>query len=468
MLKMSIYRQKIALIAVSAVVLCAIFIPAINGYIDESRANDGNSAYYLNFGRNLTRYPVSTTKLLSIHLVGDGSPVIIDDPVTFYLDHPPGLSWAVATALEIKSLVWESASSISFARWVSVLPSIGIALMVLWLAMQEFGVAVGAISLVGFITSPVFFSHGVVINFEPLCCALMLAGYLTRNPLAMIPSLLTDWPAYFLLLAQSYREERQLLRKKAALYLFVGLISGLAVIFYHQLVVHQPSFFISFIIGSFRPQGAFSRILHWSTGTKPFFELVSHNFGWLNLLILAFGVFQWLKNFRNLSNLYYLALSFVFVTALNVILFLPWALEHSFWTYYLIVPIAVSWITLWQHLPKKWWIVVPVVLCLAKAYFPYKSLIADSPTRFAEQQCPILLKKPMVPIYTDQPSIYFGHGYVARWYFDQPVKKLADLTSADCTLGCIWISDHPLVEGDSLKKKSSCNYANIWIDELNP
>jgi len=452
-----------------------LFIFAARDTFQDDRPNDTTSAYYLCYGRNINRYSIATTKLLNIDLVGhEGKPLFGEGPVTFYRDHPPLLTWSVALALKVKDIFASSGSDLIAARMVNILASIGILLLTMHVCRKAFGTSSAIIAGIAILSCPIFFSHGVVVNFEPLCCCLILLGFMGTSPFLFLPALLADWPAFFALPVYSYFELKEGNWKRAFIALLMGFFIGAGTLVTYGYLTGHPQFALSFIksTASFETERYVFHTAELFQEARAIARLmVVMNFGFLNCLVVLIACSHWLKNHSTLNKAQMIGLSSVIVTVTNIVLFHSWAAGHSFWSYYLLPAVAIAYADLIQK--KHLRVVLILFLGLNLLYSGnlfVKQLLRHSPRSSAEEKAPLLLDTTSEPIFTDNRHVYFGHGYVARWYFDRPLEVVPSPYSSSVRNSCseqpcIWISENnsPIWSRKDFDVWGTGRFGNVYI-----
>jgi hypothetical protein len=433
-----------------------LFLISARSTYQDDRPNDTTSAYYACYGRNLIRYPVSATRLLNIDLVSPEMKTIFPDkPVSYYLDHPPLLTWSVALAMKIKGLLAPSGSDLLAARLVNILASLGSMLILLSVCQRAFGSTSALFAGAALLSCPIFLAHGIVVNFEPLCTFLILLGFLGQHPLLFVPALLADWPAYFALPAYAFFKQAAGNRSQAILALAVGFVLGAGILLAYGYAIGSLKYPLTFIKGT----AAFEAdryLNHYSQLLKEARAIIRimviANFGPLNCLVVFIGCIHWLKNLPRLNNAQIIGISSVFVTVTNIVLFHSWAAGHTFWSYYLLPAIVIAYADLARRQASRR--VLGLCLCasiLYSAFLYIRQLPINSPRSSVEEKNPLLLTGASSPLFTDNRHAYFGHGYVARWYFDRPLTfaptPLASVVTDSCAeQPCIWLKENQEVD----------------------
>jgi 4-amino-4-deoxy-L-arabinose transferase-like glycosyltransferase len=413
--------------------------------------NDANSAYYLCFARNILRYPLATTGLINSHLVGPGAaPVFSGFKTTrYYADHPPLLVWLSAITLKLSGRV-----SVRAARWVSILSSLVLAFLLLWGSSQAAGWPGILVSFLAISAMPVFWTHGLVVNFEPLTCSLMVASVILFSKVIQTGgvfwkscfyavwglALLADWPAYFLaapfalffLMGKKWKD----LASISAFSIFVYL----AINFYYGYRIADWSFPLHFFNSAFS-QPAFANVAyHWGN-----WAFLSLNYARMNYTpgLMAIGVLYLYARLVGANNRTFdsffldrndlIIFSMSFCAVLNLILFKPWAVNHSFWTYYLLPFLALAPLDLFRQFPVKWKnyglsvLLIFLVLNAGTAVKNYRYLREVRKTDYSDyrEAFSYLASTSTVLVAADETP-YFGQGYTLRWYVDKPLISIPD------------------------------------------
>jgi len=470
-----VHHKNIPLLVVFFLVAVPLFLLAARTTYQDDRANDSTSAYYLCYARNINRYPASLTKLLNVDLVGpQGKAIFKDQPVGFYLDHPPLLTWTVAAVLNLKGFLAPRVPDVLAGRMVSIMASIGILLMTLQLCQRGLGTAPALMAGLAILSCPVFLSHGLVVNFEPLCCCLILAGCLGESRLLFLPALLADWPAFFALPVLALFELKGGLRRRACLTLGVGLFTGVAILFLYGYLSGQADFARGLIHGVASSESGLYRSRQSSLlqqATVVVRTMLCTNFGPLNCLVVLVGCIGWLKNFRSLNRAQLVGISCVAVTLLNIVLFHSWATQHTFWSYYLLPAVAIAYADLARRRSAR----LPLALCLGASLLYsgdlyLKHLLIPAYGSSAEQRAPVLLNPQPLPVFTDTRHAFWGHGYVARWYFDRPLEFASSpvdpSVAASCSdRPCIWLAENQgaVLPRELFKVYQQGHFGNVYL-----
>lgn len=468
--------KKFGLLGIFGLATLSLFILAARSQFQDDRPNDTTSAYYLSYARNLNRHPIATTRLLNIDLVGpEGSPIFGDRPAGFYRDHPPLLTWAVALALQIKIHIAADASDLLAGRAVSIIASLVTLLTTMWLCARSLGTIPAIAAGLAMLSCPVFLSHGLVVNFEPLCCALIMLGF-TGGTLRFLPALLTDWPAFFALPVYSFLRRDHRRWGAVLMALATCLLTGSIILVANSVLSGDRDFFLRFVGGVV--SGETRQYLIRGAGVLEEAKavirtMVFSNFGLLNCLIVLMGMVHWLRHLTNLSQVQKIALTSVCVTVLNVVLFHSWAAEHSFWTYYLLPAVAIAYADLLSAGTK--WLRALLLVCLAASLYHsadayLKQLLIKRPLSSAEEKCPLLLAPKSYPLFTNTRSAYIGHGYVARWYFDRPLHFVSSahdpLIKQLCSgTPCLWLAQDqpPPLPAEQFHIQQQGSFANVFL-----
>lgn len=439
----------------------------VDDFVD-LRPNDSTSAYYLSYGKNLLRYPLSITRgLNSDRLSSDGASLMINQKEApgFYLDHPPGLTWMVALFLKLPL----GKSEIIRGRWVSASATLVSLMCIMYLAFLYQGVLAATIAGLTFTSLPMVYHHGTVINFEPLTMCWMLLACVFRTRIFRILGYLTDWPAYFLTPARElwavifHRRVVSVSLKEVLLTFLVGI----GLLTSYGKLSGNSEHMMSFIRGPVDiAVSSKDSSLNLLSFAKRILIQLRGNFTPLMCFILALCtcIALWKRNF---SDYWGVILSFIVVTFFNVILFPTWAVEHSFWTYFLIPSISLAAPTLlYNEIPRTFrvlgGILLSVSLASAGAYcyqflsFQMSDAVEHS---YARRACPLLNFKPEL-ILSDVRSIYFGHGYVFRWYWDRPFT-FTESPSCDGKAQCVVLTNTTSRGALGGLKTEECQFANL-------
>jgi hypothetical protein len=152
------------------------------------------------------------------------------------------------------------------------------------------------------------------------------------------------------------------------------------------------------------------------------------------------------------------------MTFFNVVLFFSWSVDHSFWTYYLLVPIAFGWAEIFSKLAR-----VPLGRTVSVIWFFFHfphwsdSFATRAQIKTLEEKCPELLRQDQRRLFTDTDASLYGHGYAARWYLDRKATVIPlDALKDPGMKNSIFISTHP-TQVDGVELISVCQYGNIWI-----
>jgi hypothetical protein len=154
---------------VAAALLLAVYAAGLSRDINEpwNGLHDWNGAFYSQLSRNFLRYPWSAHHGLPLVAVGEVAP---PRQRSIYPTHPPGLVWILAIPF---ALVGES-------EWIARATAIAASLLAMALLMAAVARSRGwpLALLTGFAYAilPMTVYYGRMVNHEPYCLALMLAG----------------------------------------------------------------------------------------------------------------------------------------------------------------------------------------------------------------------------------------------------------------------------------------------------
>jgi len=332
--------------AVAALVCAARAWNTLNPFI----ANDLSTVAYARYADNLLRYPLSATRGLMANLVGDTpAPFVAGTSPTFYSDHPSGLIWV--TAVLERAFV---ADPVIAVRLTGILASIGTGAALLAFVCQRVTVlpALGTIAVLS--TLNLFWEHAVVGQFEQITAFFMVGAviaflaYLRRPTGARLAAaallwaagMLCDWPAY--LLGAPFAIALLARRWWGTLAFFTALGAvTMAVVFGHLILAGAGISITRFFYGTFHDVMKKTPYL----GTlPPIVSLIVRAFWWWALfLVLPFATLvRRAAPSRDMRELRFVFLAFMFAGLANELLFNQWAQEHSFWSYYLIPAVCVG------------------------------------------------------------------------------------------------------------------------------
>jgi len=411
--------------------------------------NDVNSGWYLNYGRNLNRYPFSITHFMNVDLVGPYAEPLMkgSNEIGFYTNHPPLLTWATAAFLKI------GGENVKIARLTSIISSSISGALLTFFAIEFVGIWGGIFMFFGLMNTPVFWHHGFVINFEPLCLASILLfwyallknqkSYYLLGSSFLVLGCLSDWPFYFVLpfvlcLLVNNRKEYFW----AGIYLVISTIlfiltvkiysyfpSNYSLIKYfdssEEFLLNKTKEFITFFPRSdFMTQlrGMMTRFV------QNFF--ISVNFFFPFFIIFITTTKQILKEKAEWRML---LISLLGVFALNMYLFRAHSSTHSFWSYYFVAPLALGYALTFKFLfsfqgmkRKLGKLIVFGFICLAFYNFIY---IQGQLWAFNVEPAYVNeyreLKMSKIRLWAHNEEVWRGHGFIDRWYWDMPLLPLS-------------------------------------------
>jgi glycosyltransferase involved in cell wall biosynthesis len=422
-----------------------------------SLPNDTNSAYYIGYARNLVRYPLSVTRGLNVDRVEEAGKLLhaSDTVETQYKTHPPLLTWATAIFYGLGETV-KSGRGVSI--FGSLLTILGLAYLLFQIHKSWFAAALVAPLL---FCIRVFVEHGVVVNFEPLCAGLSILllslfyrKQTSRNVLltlalfAVFPlALLSDWPAYLMMPAAGYCMLRfhgfKSLMKTAAA--SVAVLA--AIVLYYMLAGHQPGITGALIQGVLKTHmnpGAVVIFDSWPVAFKKMGGNFLYNFGTALTLLIAACVPLLMLLSRKIPQVWPPILFLTLGACLNMVLFKQWAADHSFWSYYFIAPAVLVVVSVFQLAANR--ISKPplrraFIASIALALVFVASRRVDDVWRKAHGTPAYvavierLKTDPGLRLHAPDNSVYFGNGYVERYYFDRqlfPGDLHATLSTGSC------------------------------------
>lgn len=313
-------------------------------------ANDFNTVVFAEFARNLLRYPLSATHGLMANLVGNPPAAFIaGNRPTFYSDHPSGLVWLIAL---INRLV--VADPVIATRLTSIVASIGTGAALLAFVCRR----VSPLPVIGMVfvllTLNLYWEHAVVGEFEPVAAFFMVGaaiaflgylrqpttGRLAATALLWAVGMLCDWPAY--LLGGPFAAALFYRRWWGTLAFFTALgVATMAIVYAHLAlggtgVSATASFYSTF-------HNTINKSPYLET-LPPIFWLMVRAFWWWTLfLILPFlALFRRTETSKEMRELRFVFLAFMFAGVGNDLLFNQWAQWHSFWSYYLIPAVCIG------------------------------------------------------------------------------------------------------------------------------
>jgi len=332
--------------AVAAVACAARTWNTLNPFI----ANDICTVAYARFADNLLRYPLSATHGLMANLVGaTPTPFIAGTSPTFYSDHPAGLIWV--TAVLERAL---AADPVIAARLTGILASIGTGAVLIAFVCRRVSVlpAVGMIAVL--FTLNLFWEHAVVGNFEPITAFFMVGatiaflahlrqptgGRLAAAALLWAAGMLCDWPAY--LLGAPFAVALLARRWWGTLAFFTALGAAIMAVVFGHLIIGGAGFSITrFFYGTFHDV---MKTTPYLKTLPPIVSLIVRAFWWWALFLvlpLATLISRTAPD-RDMRELRFVFLAFLFAGLANELLFNQWAQEHSFWSYYFIPAVCVG------------------------------------------------------------------------------------------------------------------------------
>ena len=308
--------------------------------------NDGDSILFLSYVKNLNVCPISTSKLLMIDAISNNcSSLIRSQDFSFYSDHPSGF-------IIILSFFYRFGfHSLTSMRFISVVVSSLIVLVLYKFCAKYRGPKFGLSVAIGFAITPLFVFHSLVIHifsWTELWSVVLGTLYVREisRPnkktkllftIFLILGFTIDWPIFILagvLLVISVSMKRFDL---AALLVTCSL----------------PAYFMIRIwisIGNSSKQAGFIEQLVDSIGRGekisslaliPIYFMKAHFLGVLGIISFIYFA-QRAKTYMLKDPILLLGAILLAQGLLNVILFLPWASSHIYWTYFMIPTSAIG------------------------------------------------------------------------------------------------------------------------------
>ena len=398
--------------------------------------NDGDSILFFSYVQNLVNCPIEISKLLMVDALSKNCLNIVDSQgYTYYTDHPSGF-------LILLSFFYRAGfESLSSMRWISIAVSFSIALIVYLYSLKHKSRKFGSFVILGFLLTPLFLFHAFIIHiftwaqFFSLLIAITFVEEVLRpqrhKRILLFSFLLVgftiDWPVFVLAGVISVFAIWFKRINLAIMVLIFSVVSYILVrlwIYSSNTVTQQG---ISELLESLgRSESLGSLIL------IPIYFLKAHFLGLFGVLALLYFAHKSKKSWRA-DPVIVLGLILLTQGVLNVVLFLPWAASHIYWTYFLVPPSVIGLGLLLEEISKKWVNVKMLVamLALLTALYSYVWWVKDyqsQPISFSSYfQTNGLPEDWLISdsrLYTFDKNIYIGQSAKVRLLLDKKFEIL--------------------------------------------
>lgn len=421
--------------------------------------NDANTAYYVSYARNLLRYPSHIHHFMNLDGVGETYQPLLSAQTSssYYVDHPMGLIWLAAVSMKVFG------STLIAGRLVSILASVGILFLIVQWAFLAFGGTSAVIAGISVFLMPIFWGHGMVLNFEPLTCFWILLSlfyfskyFENQKPrdfkfavIFWVLGMVTDWPAYFVGLPVAYvMIKRKEFLRLTGLFL-LSIVTLVCTLGYFQIQSGDMGVFKQLFGHSYHLLAGDNVIIvsdPWLIAMKKVVGHAIRNFGFsIFYLFPIFTALVFLKDIRSKVpfRFQFLLASMAVIGTLNIVLFKQWAADRPFWSYYFLPFFALAMAVLigikkdhkYEHRMAMSAFAV-LLLLNGPGFFKktYQQLDTwkQSPSLSA---LPVIadLLKPGNRMITFDKVTYFGVGYIARWYLDRPLLDGMEIVNGQKT-----------------------------------
>lgn len=420
--------------------------------------NDGDTPLYTSYALNLINCPIGVSHGLMVNALGDACvPILTSHPYNYYLDHPPGMVWILA------SIIGLGKEPLLFARFTTCALSIGIIIVSARFALQELGLFASIGVFVSTFFIPIFWFHAVSVNLNQaalLLSVLTVVSFIkydkSSNNLWLSVFLIffgigaiIDWPTFFLVgpLVGYLLFKRRL--SVAMFFLFESIVIFLLILMLHQSMPMSNNMIfdpLHFVQKSLAPEGAmllmpFSDAIRLSV--KWTFQVFQYSITFLVALLLMTFIESPLKNIEYV--LFFVA-SFVFQAFLNVVLFSQWAATHNYWTYYLIPSILLAAALLFNYLQlylaktriRAFFFLLLTIILMGASIYQMRWWIKDyltKPTGLVEYLDAYNLKDMLddsTYLVSETQDPYFHQGFKLRLLFTKQLHSYSDSSNLPC------------------------------------
>jgi hypothetical protein len=399
--------------------------------------NDGDSILFFSYVQNIVNCPFEVSKLLMVDALSKNCLNIVDSQgYTYYSDHPSGF-------LILLSFFYRAGfESLSSMRWISVAVTFFIALIIYSYSLKNKNARFGAFVFLGFLLTPLFLFHAFIIHIFTWAQLFSLLIGITfveevlrpqryKRILLFIFLLIgftIDWPVFVLagvVFVFSIWFKRV---KLAILVLSFSIISYTLVRLwiYSSNSVTQQSIISELLESLGRGESLQSLLL------VPIYFLKAHFLGALGILVLPFFAYKFRKTLRE-NPVLLLGLILLTQGVLNILLFLPWAASHIYWTYFLIPPSVIGFGFLLEEISKKrlYFKTLVILMTVSSAIYSYAWWVRDYQSQpislisyFQVNGLPKDWLTSDSKIYTFDKSIHIGQSAKVRLLLDQQFEFL--------------------------------------------
>jgi len=424
--------------------------------------NDGDSILFLSYAQNLTTCSNSTSRLLMIDANFDDCRSLVNSQdYTFYSDHPSGFIIILSI---LYRLGFESLYSM---RWISVLVSSMIVFLLYIFSSKNVNHRFGLLVAVGFMVTPLFVFHSVVIHIFTWAqlLSVMVAIVFVKEifrpnktsklcfVLLLLIGFTIDWPVFVLAivlcLASFYLKRFDL----AAILIFCSIPSYLLIRFWISLgSTSNQVGIIEELVSSIGRGEELANLM-----AIPFYFFKAHFIGVLGLISFIYFAFKLRSNFRE-NPIIILGTILLLQGVLNVVLFLPWASSHIYWTYFLIPTSAFGFAMAFQKISgmRRWFsgiLVSTILLTSVYSYVWWAKDYVKPPISFDDYFDQKGLKSDWLSnsskIYTLNRDVYIGQSAKIRLQLDKSFNLISGVELPSS--GYLVVKSGTKV-GDSLKK----------------
>jgi hypothetical protein len=416
--------------------------------IGEFLLNDNNTAVYSVYARTLIDFPSKTTKFLMAEIGPDGLP-LIENPANkydYYINHPPFLVWTLAILYKIfgyNLIIGRSISIISSCLFFLILS--------IFLKNKIKNGKLYFITLIFIISFPIFFTHGLIIEHQPLLnLTLMISSifFLNINKnknlftfgfiLFWSISLLIDWPAYLFVIPYLIILIKKRKFKLIPIIIFLPVFFYLLLNFYHNYLTNNLNL-TNFFGLNILLERSFTNLFpdkdffkSWVVSLfKMTYLFVHFNYQILASILFMGSCFIIVKNYKKNNEIQNLFIIFLIPSTMYMLMFRQWADSHSYWSYYFIIPVSLSLPIVYNHTKKKIKYVILIFILVSASVNVYNTstyLYEQKTNPLSKETLDFLEKYKNFYYVTDDDSIGFGFGFRNRWIEN---KKFHSLNSFD-------------------------------------
>ena len=403
--------------------------------IGEFLLNDNNTAVYSVYARTIIDFPSQTTKFLMAEIGPDGLPLIENsaNKYDYYINHPPFLVWTLSILYKIfgyNLIVGRSLSIISSCLFFLILS--------IFLKNKIKDDKLYFISLIFIISFPIFFTHGLIIEYQPLLnLTLMISSifFLNINKnknlftfgfiLFWSISLLIDWPAYLFIIPYLIILIKEKKFKLIPIIIILPVFFYLLLNFYHNYSTNNlnlTNFFglnilLERSLTNLLPDQDFFK--SWLVSLfKMTYLFVHFNYQILASILFMSSCFIIIKNYKKNNETQNLFIIFLIPSTMYMLMFRQWADSHSYWSYYFIIPVSLSLLIVLNQTKKKIKCVILTFVLISATVNVYNTssyLYEQKTNPLSKETLDFLEKYKNFYYVTDDDSIGFGFGFRNRW-----------------------------------------------------